>query len=88
MLVIVLTPEKSAELLCRLAEEELIYPAFTAILVDKWKVLNFESEGQCNKTLVMKAAHGHIHVYPRVPRLLTTIKKTPPFWCQSQLRAL
>ena len=74
VLVIVLTPKKSAELLCRLAEERLVYPAFTAILIDKHRVLNLESEGQCNKTLASKAAHGHI--YLRVPRLSTTLKNS------------
>ena len=74
VLIIVLSPKKSAELLCRLASKRLVYPAFIAILVDKWKVLNLEREVQCNKSLAIKAGHGHI--YLSIPRQSTAIKNS------------
>ena len=74
VLVIALTPKKSAELLCRLAKDGLVYPVFTAILVDDQKMLNLTKEVQCNKTTVMKAGNGHI--YLSTSRRSTTIKNS------------
>ena len=40
VLIIALDQNQSAELLCRIAEEGLVYPAFTAILIDMPNILN------------------------------------------------
>ena len=71
VLIIALAPKQSAELICTLAKEGLVYPAFNAILVNKWRILNLKREVQCNKTSAIKAGHGHIYLNtsPRTTRI-------------------
>ena len=63
VLIVALDRKQSAELLCRIAEEGLVYPAFTAILIDKSGILNLQMEGNCKKTTSpINAGHGHIYL--------------------------
>ena len=63
VLIIALDQKQSAELLCRLSKEGLVYPAFNAILVDKWRILNLKEESICNKTSAIQAGDGHIYLH-------------------------
>ena len=77
VLIIALSAKQSAELICRLAKKGLVYPAFTAILVDESDNLNLERpDVQCNKTLAIKARHGHIYLKilpPKTPKKSTIL---------------
>ena len=65
VLIIALNRKQSAELLCRIAEERLVYPAFTAILINKFRMLNLQRlVKNCNKTTpLIKVGHGNIYLH-------------------------
>ena len=64
VLIIALDQNQSAELLCRIAKKGLVYPAFTAILIDMPNILNLQKEVKCNKTTSpTKVWHGYIYLH-------------------------